>query len=156
MKPDQKRLNPITRTAIFISVMSLALLTLLAIVLGIAESTDATHIAPNALELATRHENKPLLLDVRSKREYDAGHIVGAIHVPFWAPWRVAPLLSQHVSLTTRTTKPLTIYCELGPRAGIVGLWLRLTSATEYNYLDGHMARWRQLDLPTTPTSSSD
>jgi rhodanese-related sulfurtransferase len=155
MKSCQKR--PYSKT-ILVSIMLLLLLTLIAIVLGLAESSNAMHIAPITLEKTLRKSEKFLLLDVRSKAEYDRGHIVGAIHVPFWAPWRITSLLSQHISPATQpntSAAPLIIYCELGPRAGLVGLWLRLTGATEYAYLEGHMSHWRQLDLPTAPNAAA-
>ena len=158
MKSYQK--HPYRKT-ICVSVLLLLWLTLIAIALGLAESSNAEHIAPITLEQTLRKSEKLLLLDVRSTAEYDRGHIVGAVHVPFWAPWRITPLLSQRISPANQLnaiaapTAPLIIYCELGPRAGIVGLWLRLTGATKYAYLEGHMSNWRQLNLPTVPNAAA-
>ncbi len=149
------------RKTIFVSILLLLWLTLIAIALGSVESSNAQHIAPITLEQTLRKSEKLLLLDVRSKAEYDRGHIIGAVHVPFWTPWHITPLLSQRISPANQLNAlaapaaPLIIYCELGPRAGIVGLWLRLTGATKYAYLEGHMSHWRQLNLPTVPNADT-
>jgi rhodanese-related sulfurtransferase len=125
------------------------LLALLTTIIGFVESAYAKHIAADALISEIRLSKMPMLIDVRSATEYDAGHIAGAIHVPFWAPWRVKTTLqSLQSQQKSPSATPLIIYCELGSRAGIVGLWLRIAGVGDYVYLDGHMSRWRQLNHP--------
>jgi rhodanese-related sulfurtransferase len=41
-------------------------------------------IAPAALMEQITAGTAPVILDVRSKREFDAGHLPGAVHLPFW------------------------------------------------------------------------
>ncbi len=62
----------------------------------------------------------PVILDVRSKKEFDEGHVPGAIHLPFWqvgrewqsvAPARELPLI---VVLRTRAAR---VHCGRGVEA---------------------------------------
>jgi len=78
----------------------------------------------------------PVVLDVRSRREYAAGHIPGACHVPFWQAWyRRVP--------RPRDGGPVVVYCGHGPRARIAAALLRLRGVP-VALLTGHMARWRR------------
>ena len=80
----------------------------------------------------------PVILDVRSKAEFDAGHVPGAVHVPFW---QVAK--SKEV-LPSDTNEPLVVYCGHGPRAYMAGAALRRLGFSRISYLAGHMTRWRR------------
>jgi rhodanese-related sulfurtransferase len=113
-------------------------------VIGAVESLYSTPISQVALLNATENHYpalQPQLIDVRSSREYASGHISGAIHVPFWA-------LGSYKNARLAPGQPVTIYCELGPRAGLAGLWLRINGYEKIAYLEGHMAAWRQSGLP--------
>jgi len=84
----------------------------------------------------------PVLLDVRSRAEYGAGHIQGAVHIPFWAvPWRSARLRAA-------TTDPIVVYCGHGPRAFFARSALRRQGFTRVACLAGHMAQWRREGRP--------
>jgi rhodanese-related sulfurtransferase/outer membrane protein assembly factor BamB len=84
----------------------------------------------------------PLILDVRSKHEYDAGHVPGAVHVPFWQAGRYSQRLAA------KRESPLVLYCGHGPRAHIAGAALRRRGFTNILYLAGHMKKWRAMKLP--------
>lgn len=82
----------------------------------------------------------PLILDVRSRREFEAGHVPGALHVPFWragsAPIPAAP------------DDAIVIYCGHGPRAAAARALLRGRGFRRIACLSGHMAGWRRSRLP--------
>jgi hydroxyacylglutathione hydrolase len=82
----------------------------------------------------------PVILDVRSRQEYDRGHVPGALHVPFWLP-RTAPL-------DLKPGTPLVVYCQHGPRAYLAGTRLRRRGFRHITYLAGHMTRWTREGLP--------
>jgi outer membrane protein assembly factor BamB/rhodanese-related sulfurtransferase len=84
----------------------------------------------------------PIVLDVRSKTEFDAGHVPGAIHVPFW---RAA---SQSGTLDEMRDRPVVVYCGHGPRAYVAGAALKRRGFSNVEYLEGHMKKWKQLGLP--------
>ncbi len=103
----------------------------------------APHIAPEELAAQIESGNSPTILDVRSTREYRAGHIPGAIHVPFWT-------LAFNLDTLPPAAKtgPVVIHCEHGPRAGIALAQLWFVDTGEIHYLEGHMTRWRDAGLP--------
>jgi rhodanese-related sulfurtransferase len=84
----------------------------------------------------------PVIVDVRSKREFEAGHVPGARHVPFWR-------MARHVKeLLAFRNRPIVLYCGHGPRAYIAGAALRRQGFTGVAYLAGHMKAWKQMKLP--------
>lgn len=84
----------------------------------------------------------PVILDVRSKREFDAGHLPGAVHLPFWLVgrrWRAHKWTAD---------QPIVVYCGHGPRAHIAGAALAGRGFSRIAYLEGHMKKWRDMGLP--------
>ena len=63
----------------------LAALVLLAVGAGGCASGAVTdRVTPQALLAAIDAGTAPVIVDVRTRREYEAGHVPGAIHVPFY------------------------------------------------------------------------
>jgi rhodanese-related sulfurtransferase len=83
----------------------------------------------------------PKILDVRSRAEFEAGHVPGALHIPFWQ------LLSQAPEIPLSLEDPLVVYCGHGPRARMAGAALRRRGFRRVEYLEGHMSRWRRAGL---------
>jgi rhodanese-related sulfurtransferase len=99
-------------------------------------------MTPDALRARLEAGDPPLVLDVRSRREFADGHVPGAVHVPFWAMlWRAG-------RLAVPRTDPVVVYCGHGPRAHIARALMRLRGFRRVSCLAGHMARWRQSGLP--------
>jgi rhodanese-related sulfurtransferase len=99
-------------------------------------------ISPDALMTQIVEGTAPLVLDVRSKREFDAGHVPGAQHLPFWQVgrrWRTFEGMRE---------KPIVVYCGHGPRAYMAGAALKRRGFTGVAYLDGHMKKWLERNLP--------
>ena len=99
-------------------------------------------LTPDALMERITAGDPPLILDVRSKQEYDAGHVPGAVHVPFWQAGR------HSQTLAAKRESPLVLYCGHGPRAHIAGAALKRRGFTNILYLAGHMKKWRAMKLP--------
>jgi phage shock protein E len=57
-------------------------------------------------------ESGALLVDVRSKEEFDKGHLDGAIHIE----WDKTDALMQAIGMNTQ--RPVVFYCRSGNRAG--------------------------------------
>jgi rhodanese-related sulfurtransferase len=108
-----------------------------------ATGSTPTRVAPEALLASIRAGTAPVIVDVRTEGEYERGHVPGAIHVPFYT------LLVRQDAIPGPRTAPVVVYCEHGPRAGVAKLALRLAGFTDVRYLDGHMAGWKELGLPT-------
>jgi rhodanese-related sulfurtransferase len=97
---------------------------------------------PDALMRQIAAGTPPVIVDVRSTKEYAQGHVPGAIHLPFWQAgrkWQVlAPMRDSRI----------VVYCGHGPRAFIAGAALKRRGFSNVVYLAGHMARWRELNFP--------
>jgi rhodanese-related sulfurtransferase len=99
-------------------------------------------VAPADLLERIKGATPLLILDVRSGAEFDAGHIPGSIHIPFWAvPWRAG-------ELRVGADQPIVVYCGHGPRALFARSVLRRRGFTRVACLAGHIARWREAGYP--------
>jgi hydroxyacylglutathione hydrolase len=84
----------------------------------------------------------PVILDVRSAGEFAAGHIPGAINIPFWAvPWRAG-------EVGVRSDDLIVVYCGHGPRAQLARAALRARGFTRSACLAGHWSKWRLAGYP--------
>lgn len=125
----------------------------LLLVLGLALSPllmAADTVTPAELNSLIQAGKAPVIVDVRSRAEYDAGHVPGAIHVPFWsAYWRADQVpASGH--------DPVVVYCASGPRAGLAGWQLGLAGIPNIVTLEGHMTAWQQQRLPVVRPGQAD
>ncbi|MEQ8486571.1 MAG: rhodanese-like domain-containing protein [Pseudomonadales bacterium] len=83
-----------------------------------------------------------VVLDVRDRKEYQAGHIVGAVNVPF------ANLGARIDELKKYQSRPLVVTCKMGQHAGAAGTQLRKAGFENVTRLTGGMAEWRNQNLP--------
>ena len=80
----------------------------------------------------------PLIVDVRSQKEYDRDHLPDAVHIPFYT------ISSGLGEISHAKKEPLVLYCEHGPRASIAGFSLFLSGYDAVYSLEGHMKGWRK------------
>lgn len=97
---------------------------------------------PDELLASIETGTAPVIVDVRTQGEYDSGHVPGAIHLPFYSVW------TNHAQIDASKGKPVVVYCEHGPRAGIAKFGLWTVGFEKILYLDGHMAAWKERGLP--------
>ena len=114
-----------------------------------ATTATPSRMAPDGLLASISAGTAPVVVDVRTRREYDSGHVPGAIHIPFYS------LFARQAEIPGSRDEPVVVYCEHGPRAGVAKLALRLAGFKDVRYLDGHMSGWKERDLPTEPSPSS-
>ena len=74
------------------------------------------------------------VLDVRSRLEWDAGHIIGARHVPLGE-------LRQHLHTLTRT-RPIVVHCQGGTRSAIAASLLDAAGFAKVVNLAGGFNEW--------------
>jgi rhodanese-related sulfurtransferase len=84
---------------------------------------------------------QPYILDVRSEREFRAGHVPGAVNIPF------TRLLSHTDDVPGNAGEELIVYCGHGPRAYIAASALRARGRKQIVYLRGHWAAWQNAGL---------
>lgn len=86
--------------------------------------------------------NPPVILDVRTVEEYEAGHIPGAIQIDFQdVPKRIKDLQSF-------AQQDVVVYCERGFRAQIAETALQEAGFDRIYHLEGDIKAWRQAKFP--------
>ena len=93
---------------------------------------------PKDLEGKLGRPDCPVIIDVRSGFEFAAGHIPGALHLPL-----LKCLFRVRQEVPDRE-REVVLYCEHGPRAGLVKGLLGALGYRSTRCLDGHMHRWRR------------
>jgi len=96
--------------------------------------TTAQALAPRLLQ------GEVVVIDVRGRSEWDAGHLAGAIHIPLGA-------VSGRAGGIPRD-RPVVVQCETGSRSAIVASVLRLRGFRNVENLTGGIAAWRKAGLP--------
>jgi rhodanese-related sulfurtransferase len=81
------------------------------------------------------------ILDVRSGIEFMAGHVPGAVNVPF------NHVLADARGVPGSADDELFLYCGHGPRAYMAASALRRRGRTRIIYLTGHFSGWRRAGL---------
>lgn len=99
-------------------------------------------------ELARRlAEGSAVALDVRSRAEWETGHIPGVEHVPLGElPDRLGELPLD---------RPLVVHCQGGGRSAIAASLLEARGAGEIVNLTGGFAEWERAGLPVERGSSN-
>ncbi|MBE9030128.1 DUF302 domain-containing protein [filamentous cyanobacterium LEGE 11480] len=96
------------------------------------------------MDLAAQIKNQtaPRILDVRSPKEYEVGHVPGATNIDFRE-------LAQRVSeIQGAKDAPIVVYCETGVRANIAEKILSDAGFTNILHLQGDMSAWRKNQQP--------
>jgi rhodanese-related sulfurtransferase len=83
-----------------------------------------------------------VVLDVRDRKDYAAGHIVDAINIPF------ASLESRVSELERYKDRPIVVTCNMGQHAGAAGATLAKAGFGNVARLGGGMNEWRAAQLP--------
>jgi rhodanese-related sulfurtransferase len=80
------------------------------------------------------------VLDVRSPEEYAAGHVPGALNIPF------DQVAQRHAEVPK--DKDVVLYCRSGRRAGIAAEALAAQGYTRLQHLEGDMPAWIEQGRP--------
>lgn len=93
---------------------------------------------------ATRLMNQggTIVVDVRDEKEYAAGHLPRARHIP------LKDLDRRIGELAKSKEKPVIVTCRTGPRAGAACRALKRAGFANVYLLKGGIAAWQQASLP--------
>lgn len=106
-----------------------------------AEPMENLRVQPDALQDDPR-EDFYFVLDVRKPDEFAAGHITGAVNVPYQA-------LTSHLDgLPEGRDEPILIYCDSAQRSTQALMALRLLGYSNVWYLNGGLHRWQREGRP--------
>jgi phage shock protein E len=86
------------------------------------------------LERQARGDASLFVLDVRTPKEYAAGHVPGAVNVPY------DQVASQLAGIPK--DKDVVLYCHSGRRAGLAAEVLKASGYTKLEHLQGDMQAW--------------
>jgi rhodanese-related sulfurtransferase len=112
-----------------------------------AQRQDRKRVEIGALTLLEQIDTRtaPTIIDVRTVKEFSAGHVPGAVNIPFWG-------IGGHLDMIPGSPRnPVVVYCGYGPRAWMAGALLRRHGFTNVSYLAGHFRRWKAAGLREEP-----
>ncbi len=100
-----------------------------------SEPTKAPSISAAELNARLESEAAPAVIDVRTPEEYAAGHIPGAVNIPFdEVTERIAEIDAPH---------GVALYCMVGPRARKGESALLAAGYDKVFHLEGGLAAWQ-------------
>ncbi len=86
-------------------------------------------------------EKNAVIIDVREKDEWNAGHIAGAIHIP------LSEISNRVGELTKYQNQPVIMQCRSGARSAKAADILTKSGFTNVHNLDGGLNAWQKADL---------
>lgn len=98
----------------------------------------------SAQELAGQigQASTPVILDVRTAQEFDAGHVPGAINVPH------TEIPDRIEEISAYKDKEVVVYCGSGKRAAMAEADLLTAGFSNVRDLEGHMQQWKAGGFP--------
>lgn len=110
-------------------------------VVAIAEETAKVD-QPTLLKRINAADSSLVILDVRTPEEFAAGHVPGAINIPYThLPARIS-------ELPDAADKDIVVYCATGVRAERAASRFRENGFTRLLHLDGDMKQWQENQRP--------
>ncbi|KFZ40227.1 hypothetical protein JS81_08970 [Thermoactinomyces sp. Gus2-1] len=94
-------------------------------------------MSPDDLKKVMENNHNILIIDVREKREYESGHIPGAVHVPLRQLERLKKEADQQ-----ENGGGVYIYCRSGSRSAIAVRELRKLGYRNVYFLRGGLINW--------------
>lgn len=99
-------------------------------------------VAPRELAREMQSQQPPLVLDVRTQAEFDAGHVPGAVLIPH-------DQLAQRLD-EVPVDRELVVYCHSGRRAALAERVLA-DQGRKVSQLEGSWIGWRAAGMPSEP-----
>jgi phage shock protein E len=115
------------------------------LVVALLATVGATHAdstpkiaADQLIERLAQKDAELVVLDVRTPEEFAAGHVSGAVNIPYdQLPNRIA-------EITNAKNKDIVVYCRTGRRAAIAEDTLAAHGFKRVMHLDGDMIKWNE------------
>jgi len=106
-----------------------------------APTTQIAQVSADALlQMQAKKDGSLLLLDVRTPEEFAAGHIPGAVNIPY-------DQVAAHLSAIPKDDE-VVLYCGSGRRAGLAAEVLVAKGYTKLAHLQGDMQGWQSAGRP--------
>lgn len=99
------------------------------------------HCSPQQITLLLNHKNASLI-DIRPQAEFNKGHILGAVNLPF------SQFADKRNTLEKYRKNPLILVCVSGLQAQAASKQLIKDGFTDLHLLDGGINAWTSANLP--------
>jgi rhodanese-related sulfurtransferase len=109
-------------------------------VLADSPPEQAPSITPSELQARRDGGDAPTVIDVRSAEEYAAGHIPGAVNIPF-------DQIVERIG-SVPTPHGVALYCLVGPRARKGEAALLASGFERVLHIEGGLTAWQESGLP--------
>jgi rhodanese-related sulfurtransferase len=123
--------------------LTLSTLALLIALGGGMASAEAEDITAAEMEERIEAGTAPLILDVRTVDEFNAGHLPGSINIPH------DELGDRLGELGIEMGDEIVVYCRSGRRAGVAEDLLGGAGHTNLRDLEGHWLDWSAAGRPS-------
>lgn len=97
-------------------------------------------VSPAEATLKINKENA-LVLDIRDSKDFNSGHLVNALNIPF------AKLAERMSELEKHQERPIILVCKTGQTVGVASKMLREKGFNAVR-LSGGMMEWSNQNLP--------
>lgn len=105
------------------------------------QRTGSKSVSPQgAVALINRSEG--IVIDLRDKKEFETGHIVDAVNIPY------AKLAQRLTELDKHKDKPIIVVCKLGQQSGMASKQIQEAGFLDVYKLAGGISEWRAQSLP--------
>ena len=113
------------------------------LMVNFAQAAGGKGVLPiEAVQLLNRENALPL--DVRSRDDFDAGHIINAVHIP------AAEIKTRSGELKKSGDRPIIVYCATGNTSLAAVKELTDAGFEQVYSLKGGISAWRADNLPLT------
>jgi rhodanese-related sulfurtransferase len=105
-----------------------------------------TAISTNQLT-ALVNDDQAVLIDLRDKADFDAGHVVGSINLPF-SKWQAQQTGGGDTELSRYKEKPIVLICKMGQQSSHVARKLVSGDYPQVYRLTGGISEWQSTQMP--------
>ena len=134
-------MRKLNRSKFFLPQFFLALITAALLSACAPAPAPTGEITSIELEQRLAADSAPLILDVRSADEYNAGHLPGAVNIPH------TEVMVRLAELPSERDTEIVIHCHSGKRAGIAQTELEAAGFSNIRHLDGDYIGWKEAGL---------
>lgn len=90
-----------------------------------------------------------LLIDIREAREFEQGHLPGAIHISRGLlEFEILPAIARRGDITNPEDCDIVLYCGTGGRSALAARSLDAMGFTNVKSMDGGIVAWAEAKLP--------
>ena len=122
-------------------ILATALIVCIALMVRHESAKGGPTLSPQELINKVNRE-EAVVVDLRDSKDYEQGHIVDAISMPY------AKIAERMAELDKQKDKPLVLVCKMGQHSGTAGKQFKAAGFEQVFRLNGGMMEWSGQQLP--------